>query len=60
VLVQNHTGQPAQTEEKTGIDGQKIIEVIIGEVAGNIRKGGTVAQALSQTFGVNRQGVKRG
>lgn len=59
VVVNNHTGQPARAEEKTGPDGARMIEVIVGKVAADIRSNGPTAQALQDTFGVNRKGVKR-
>jgi tape measure domain-containing protein len=61
VNVINNTGQPVTQQERTGPDGTREIEVVIGQmVAKNIRSGGSVAQAMQQSFGVNRQGVHRG
>jgi tape measure domain-containing protein len=58
VNVINNTGQEAKTETKTGPDGKEIIEVIIGRVSNDIRRNGSVGQAIQGTFGASRQGVR--
>jgi len=60
VNVINNSGQEATQERRKGSDGTEIIDIIIGRVAGDIRKGGAVGQAVSQTFGVSRKGSNRG
>lgn len=58
VNVYNGSGQQATTRQRSD-NGRQIIDVIIGEVAADIRSGGRVAQSIQGTYGVGRQGVKR-
>ncbi|MDO8742039.1 MAG: phage tail length tape measure family protein [bacterium] len=57
-VVVNVIGAPAGTEAKTEQrsdgNGGSIIDVILNAVANDVRKGGTVADAMQGTYGVNR------
>jgi hypothetical protein len=52
-------GQPATQTKRQTADGNTIVDVIIGQVATDIAKGGKVHKAIESTYGVRRQGVKR-
>ena len=53
-------GQPAQTSQRQGPGGMSIIDVVVGQVAGDIASGGKVGQAIQSTYGVSRKGMIRG
>jgi len=57
VIINNHSGQPAQTNRRRGSDGSDIIDVIVGRVAENMARGGEVADAASLRFGLNPVGT---
>ena len=59
VEVINNTGQPVETQ-KTNERGIDVTRIVVGAVASDVRSGGEVARAMSQVFGVRRQGVSRG
>lgn len=59
VNVQNNTGAETQVESSNGPNGEEIIDVIIGQVAGSIATGGPPAQAIEQTYGIQRAGYAR-
>jgi len=60
VNVFNNSPARVRTSQSTGVDGRKQISLFIEEeVSNNIRNGGRVANAISQTFGTNRQGAIR-
>ena len=54
VNIINNTGQPATQSRTRGADGREMIQLVIGEVASDIRQNGKVGQSISNTFGVNR------
>lgn len=55
VVVVNNTGQAAQTQERQGANGRRIVEVTIGDaVAQDIRGGGPIAQMLERTYALGR------
>jgi hypothetical protein len=60
VNIINNTGQQASATRRQGSDGKEIIDVVIGAVADSIRSGGQVGQAVQQTYGVQKVGVRRG
>lgn len=60
VNIHNHTGQQVSSNQRTGSDGNAILDIVIGAVASDIAKGGRTAQALQSTYGVSRAGIKRG
>lgn len=60
VRVINNSGTPARTQESTGADGRKLIEVIVGEVDRRIGNMGSTGKAMSQRFGLQPVGVSRG
>lgn len=64
VVVENHSGGQARTEERTGPDGSKMIKVIIdaavSEVDRRIGTMGSTGRAIQGRFGVSPQGVSRG
>jgi hypothetical protein len=47
-------GQPATQTTRQGPDGKQIIDVIVGRVAANIAQGGSVHQAIQNTYGLRR------
>jgi hypothetical protein len=54
VVIHNYGSDEATTTETNGADGTKLIEVFIGKVAADIRKGGTpVSKAIQDRFGLN-------
>jgi hypothetical protein len=53
-------GQPASASQRTGPQGQSIIDIVVGQVAGDISSGGKVGQAIQSTYGVSRKGNVRG
>ena len=60
VNVINNTGAQSRTQESTGADGRRLIEIIIGEVDKRITNQGSTGKAISQRFGVQPVGVSRG
>jgi len=64
VLVENHSGSQARTEETTGPDGNRMIKVIIdaavGEVDRRIGTMGSTGRAIAGRFGLQPAGVSRG
>lgn len=59
VNIINNSGQPVTTRERNGDDGKRIMDVVIGEAAADVRRGGPLAQAMQSTFGLQRRGVGR-
>jgi len=60
INVFNNSSARVQTSESRGVDGRKIISLLIeDEVKRNILSGGGVANAITQVFGANRQGAIR-
>jgi lambda family phage tail tape measure protein len=53
VVVNNHTGQPAKTNETIDSRGNRTIEVIVGDVVAQqiATKGSPVQQSMSSTYG---------
>jgi len=53
VVVNNHSGQPAQTNETIDSRGNRTIEVIVGDVVAQqiATKGSPVQQSMSNTYG---------
>jgi len=60
VNITNGSGQPANTEQSQGANGKQLLDIVIGQVANDIRTGGKVGQQIMQTFAVGRTGVTRG
>jgi hypothetical protein len=60
INITNNSGSSATATQKTANNGQSIIDVVIGQVASNISAGGSVAQSIQSTYGVNRKGTIRG
>lgn len=60
VVVNNHTGQPAQTKETMDSRGNRTIEVIVGDVVAQqiAAKGSPIQQSMSSTYG-NRPALAR-
>jgi tape measure domain-containing protein len=56
VNVINQTSQKVQAEQRTrtGSDNSQIIEIVLKEVASDIRSGGQVADAMQGQYGLNR------
>lgn len=59
VNVMNNSSEQASVNRRQGADGQQIIDVVIGKVARNIAEGGSVGQAITQSFGVPRRAIAR-
>lgn len=59
VNIQNNTGAETSVERSQGPDGQEMVDVIIGQVAGSIASGGPPAQAIEQAYGIRRAGYAR-
>jgi hypothetical protein len=59
VIVENHTGKPAEERRETGPGGEEIVRLVIGAVAKDIRRGGEVAQAVETSYGARRLGTRR-
>lgn len=57
VEVHNYGNQEARVEESRTSDGRTLIRLIIGEVAGDIRRGGGVGRAIESTYGARRVGA---
>jgi phage-related minor tail protein len=53
VVVNNHSGQPAKTNETIDSRGNRTIEVIVGDVVAQqiATKGSLVQQSMSSTYG---------
>jgi hypothetical protein len=60
VNIQNGSGQPVSQTQRTGSNGQSVIDIVIGQVASDIASGGKVGQTIQSTFSVSRKGVIRG
>ena len=60
VVVNNHTGQPAKTNESIDSRGNRTIEVIVGDVVAQqiATKGSPVQQSMASTYG-NRPALAR-
>jgi len=60
VVVNNHSGQPAETRETMDSRGNRTIEVIVGDVVAQqiATKGSPVQQSMSNTYG-NRPALAR-
>jgi phage-related minor tail protein len=60
VVVNNHSGQPAKTNETIDSRGNRTIEVIVGDVVAQqlATKGSPVQQSMSSTYG-NRPALAR-
>lgn len=60
VVVNNHSGQPAQTKETMDSRGNRTIEVIVGDVVAQqiASKGSPIQQSMSSTYG-NRPALAR-
>jgi TP901 family phage tail tape measure protein len=57
VNVINKSGEQVETQQRSQ-GGTNITDVIVGEVSKDIQQGGQTAQAMKQTFGVQRQGQR--
>jgi hypothetical protein len=60
VQVINNTGQKTTQKQTAGPGGQSITQIIIGAIATDIAGGGQVAKTMQTSYGLTRQGVKRG
>ncbi|GAA4652086.1 hypothetical protein GCM10023116_43700 [Kistimonas scapharcae] len=54
VTVINNTGQQAETRQSTDADGNKLIEVIVGKLSDQIRRGVGFGQTMQSAYGLNR------
>lgn len=58
VVINNYSGMEANASRRT-VNGREITEVTIGQAANDVRRGGQLARAFEQTYGVARRGVVR-
>jgi tape measure domain-containing protein len=59
VQVINNTGAETSTESTRQPDGSELIRVIVGEVAKDISRNGSVGKSIQQMYGTRVQGVTR-
>ena len=57
IEINNYTGQPVRQEQST-VDGKAMVRLFIGEAAADVRRGGELGSAISQSFGVRRPGTR--
>ena len=49
----------ARVARERTADGRELINVVIGELAADVRRGGKVGQAISNTYGLSRTTAQR-
>lgn len=60
INLNNYSGQPATATQRSGPDGQKIIDLTVGQAAAkDIGSRGPLAKAMETTYGLQRGGVSR-
>jgi hypothetical protein len=59
--IHNYSGQQVQQKETTDSQGNRRVELIIGEMASSeiTRSGGSTRQAISSTFGIQPTLIRR-
>ncbi len=57
IEINNYTGQPVRQEQST-VDGKAMVRLFIGEAAADVRRGGELGAAITQSFGVRRPGAR--
>lgn len=56
IEVHNYSDQQARVEQSRSPDGKALVRIIVGEIAGDIRRGGDVGRAIESTYGASRVG----
>jgi hypothetical protein len=56
INIHNYSGQPVEQRQRQAGDGRTMIDLIIGAVKADLRKGGELAQTFQGTYGLSRKG----
>ena len=57
IEINNYTGQPVR-QEQSSVDGRQMVRLFIGEAAADVRRGGELGSAITQSFGLRRPGAR--
>ena len=57
IVIENHTGQQVQKQEKQGNNGSRELRFVIGDAMKQIISGGQMDSTFKQTFGLRRVGA---
>lgn len=55
VIINNTTGQPTSAKQRQAGDGRTVVEVMVGQMSGDIARRGPLAQTLEATYGLSRR-----